>query len=149
MINPTLVISLFLISTQPAWSASCPTCPKMYPSMEELLLAEHKKEEKAFGLQKTQDKIQGKIAEYSPEKSRQKNIANQAPQNSRSTVAESASNTQSYTPKKDRILEATNAPFKRPEARHDYSVLGQGNQDLRGTFDRSIALSTQLQNRKR
>lgn len=149
MINPTLVISLFLISTQTAWSTSCPTCPKLYPSMEELLLVEQKKEEKAFGLQKTQDKIQGKIEDYSPEKSRQRNIANQAQQNSRSTEAESSSNTRSYTPKRDRILEATNAPSRRPGTRQDYSLQGQATHDLRGTFDRNMDLSTQIQSRKR
>lgn len=149
MINPSLVISLFLISTQPARSTSCPTCPKLYPSIEELLLAEQKKEEKAFGLQKTQDKIQGKLVDYSPEKSRHRNIIIHPKVNSSGLEAESSPHVRSYTPKRDRILEVINAPSRRPETRHINSLEGPANQDLRGTFDRNMAFSTQLQNRKR
>ncbi len=143
MIKQTLVLSLLLTSVQAMASTPCPTCKKGYvaSSLEEVLIAR----QKAKGLDlKTiledssisQDKKGESALEKLP-------ITHRVNQGQKNTYQPHTS--RSRAPKRDEILGAIDASPKSPPAGSIYFSQDQGNKNLRGTFDRTMAFGMQQQ----
>lgn len=133
-----LVLSLLLISAQAIASTPCPTCKKGYvaSSLEEVLIARQKA--KGLDLKKTPD---GKKS--TQEKSHVTNIImNRAPRDAfRSPVPSS------YFSKRNEILGTIDAS---PPSQTGgiYPSLKRDNQNLRGTFDRTMTFGMQQQSHR-
>ena len=158
MIKPTMILSLLLISPQVAASTPCPTCPKGYvaSSLEEFVLSKQKTKNidlKKMPFKKISKSLlnsQAIAGSSNPAKSPVQTIVNRTKQQHKNSQGESASNNlQSHAPKRDAILEVADAPSRQLRAPNSSLFQDQVNRNLRGTFDKNMAISTQLQNRKR
>lgn len=149
MIKQVFVISLLVIPTQATASTSCPTCPKMYPRIEELLITEQKTKAAALkNLPQESSLLHAKTRESAQKKSPGENIVNQM-NTKNSQVNVTTYGLQSRAPKRDKVLEVADAPSRQLRAPNSSPFQDQGNQNLRENFDRNMAMATQLQNRKR
>lgn len=142
MIKQTFVLSLLLISVPAIASTPCPTCKKSYvaSSLEEALIAQQ--EVKKSVLKKISfDKpfSEGKAGKTLPAKSPTAIIMNQDKRNNRDNQTGSRYEMEgSCAPKRDKVLEIANAPFRPSYVTNSYASNNPGHQNLRATSDKNL-----------
>ncbi|MGV8948300.1 MAG: hypothetical protein ACOH2E_02890 [Candidatus Paracaedibacter sp.] len=152
VIKQILVVSLLFISIPAMASIPCPTCKKGYvaSSLEEVLIAQQ--EVKKSVLKKISfDKpfSEGKTGKTLSAKSPAELIMSRDHRNNRNAHAQPAQKaSRSLSPKRDQILEITGAPFRSLYGGTSDFPDTPTKHNLRGTFDKNLAINTQQQLRQ-
>jgi hypothetical protein len=142
VIKQILVVSLLFVSIPAMASIPCPTCKKSYvaSSLEEALIAQQ--EIKKSALKKISlDKpfSEGKTEKTLPAKLPVEIIMSQSKRSTRENQTGSTQEaSRALAPKRDKILEIANAPFKSSYVTNSFASNNQGHQNLRETSNRNL-----------